>query len=223
MSLVRFEEVSKTYQVGNVAVRALDRVHLNIEEGEFVAIVGPSGSGKSTLMHLLGFLDQPTSGKILFDGKEISAISPNERATIRSQKIGFIFQAFNLLPRITVLGNTILPLSYSRTATAGAAKRATEILEQVGMKERAHHRPNQLSGGEKQRVAIARALINEPRMILADEPTGNLDSQTAKNIMELFRALNEQGRTVVLVTHDSDVADYSHRRIRVLDGKVIRV
>jgi ABC-type lipoprotein export system ATPase subunit len=223
MSLVQFEEVSKVYEVGNVAVRALDRVHLKIEEGEFVAVVGPSGSGKSTLMHLLGFLDQPTSGKITFDGKDISAISPNERATIRSQKIGFVFQAFNLLPRISVLGNTLLPLSYSRAAQRGASNRATEILEQVGMKERANHRPNQLSGGEKQRVAIARALINEPRMILADEPTGNLDSQTAKTIMELFTSLNKQGRTVVIVTHDSDVADYTQRRIRVLDGKVIRV
>lgn len=223
MALVEFDEVSKVYQVGYVPVRALDRVHLKIEEGEFVSVVGPSGSGKSTLMHLLGFLDQPTSGKITFDGREISAISSNERALIRSQKIGFIFQAFNLLPRITVLGNTTLPLSYSRNPERAKTKRAWEILEQVGMKDRAHHRPSQLSGGEKQRVAIARALINEPRMILADEPTGNLDSQTAKTIMELFTALNKEGRTVVIVTHDSEVADYTQRRIRVRDGKVIRL
>jgi ABC-type lipoprotein export system ATPase subunit len=222
MPLVRFQNVSKTYQVGPVAVKALDEVDLSIEEGEFVAIAGPSGSGKSTLMHLLGFLDQPSAGQIFFDGRELSSISPNERATIRSEKIGFVFQAFNLLPRLTVLHNTLLPLSYARTpAAATSGHRVQEILDQVGMGARAGHRPSQLSGGEKQRVAIARALINQPRIILADEPTGNLDSRTAKSIMEVFTSLNKEGRTVIVVTHDSDIADYGHRRIQVLDGKIV--
>ena len=220
MPLVQFEEVSKTYTVGNVAVHALNRVDLAIEEGEFVAIVGPSGSGKSTLMHLLGFLDQPTSGRIYFDGRELSSIEHNERATIRSHKIGFVFQAFNLLPRLTVRRNTLLPLSYARERVPGAENRVDGILEQVGMAARADHRPSQLSGGEKQRVAIARALINEPRVILADEPTGNLDSRTAKSIMEIFTGLNSKGRTVIVVTHDLGVAEYAQRRINVLDGRV---
>ena len=220
MPLVQFEQVSKTYTVGHVAVHALNRVDLTIEEGEFVAIVGPSGSGKSTLMHLLGFLDQPTSGRIYFDGRELSSIEHNERATIRSHKIGFVFQAFNLLPRLTVRRNTLLPLSYARERAAGAGERVDAILEQVGMAARADHRPSQLSGGEKQRVAIARALINEPRVILADEPTGNLDSRTAKSIMEIFTGLNSKGRTVIVVTHDLGVAEYAQRRIHVLDGRI---
>ena len=220
MPLVQFEDVSKTYTVGNVAVHAWNRVDLVIEEGEFVAIVGPSGSGKSTLMHLLGFLDQPTSGRIYFDGRELSSIEHNERATIRSHKIGFVFQAFNLLPRLTVRRNTLLPLSSARERSPGAENRVDGMLEQVGMAARADHRPSQLSGGEKQRVAIARALINEPRVILADEPTGNLDSRTAKSIMEIFTGLNSKGRTVIVVTHDLGVAEYAQRRIHVLDGRV---
>lgn len=222
--MVRLEAVSKIYQVGSVLVKALDGVNLTIDAGEFVAIVGPSGSGKSTLMHLLGFLDQPTSGKIYFDGEELSAISPNKRASIRSEKIGFVFQAFNLLPRLTVARNTLLPLSYSRVAREAAdagTNRVLEILEQVGMRQRADHRPNQLSGGEKQRVAIARALINQPRIILADEPTGNLDSRTAKSIMDIFTRLHQQGRTVILVTHDAGVAEHAKRRVQVLDGRIV--
>ena len=222
--MVRFEAVSKTYQVGSVLVKALDGVNLEIDPGEFVAIVGPSGSGKSTLMHLLGFLDQPTSGNIYFDGEEASAISPNRRASIRSEKIGFVFQAFNLLPRLTVARNTLLPLSYSRASNevrAAGEERLSRILDQVGMRQRADHRPSQLSGGEKQRVAIARALINEPRIILADEPTGNLDSRTAKSIMEIFTDLNRQGRTVILVTHDAGVAEHARRRVQVLDGRIV--
>jgi ABC-type lipoprotein export system ATPase subunit len=221
MPLLQFEQVTKTYTVGNVPVHALNGVDLAIDEGEFVAIVGPSGSGKSTLMHLLGFLDQPSSGRIYFDGRELSAIAPNERATIRSHKIGFVFQAFNLLPRLTVKRNTLLPLSYARARTNGAEDRVDHILAQVGMAPRADHRPSQLSGGEKQRVAIARALINEPRLILADEPTGNLDSQTARSIMEIFTDLNQRGRTVIVVTHDQGIADYAQRRIQVLDGKIV--
>ena len=222
--MVRLEAVSKTYQVGSVEVKALDRINLKIDAGEFVAIVGPSGSGKSTLMHLLGFLDQPTSGKIYFDGEELSAISSNKRASIRSEKIGFVFQAFNLLPRLTVTRNTLLPLSYSRARIAAkdsGEQGVLQILDQVGMRQRADHRPNQLSGGEKQRVAIARALINQPRIILADEPTGNLDSRTASSIMEIFTKLNKEGRTVILVTHDAGVAEHARRKVHVLDGKIV--
>jgi len=221
--MLEFQAVSKHYKVGGNLVKALDEVDLQIEEGEFVAILGPSGSGKSTLMHLLGFLDSPTAGRIMFDGLEVSRINANRRAMIRSDKIGFVFQSFNLLPRLSVRRNTLLPLAYTRSPKPGARKRVLEILDQVGMRDRAHHRPNQLSGGQRQRVAIARALINEPRIILADEPTGNLDSQTARTILELFVRLNAQeGRTVVLVTHDQHIADYSRRQLHVLDGKIVR-
>jgi ABC-type lipoprotein export system ATPase subunit len=221
MSVVEFRDVCKTYRVGAVEVRALDGVSLSIEEGEFVAIIGPSGSGKSTLMHLLGFLDTPSSGEIFVDGKELASIGAVERARIRAEKIGFVFQAFNLLPRLDVLRNILLPIAYSRAPHPDARTRVWEVLDQVGMRDRAHHRPNQLSGGQKQRVAIARALITQPRLILADEPTGNLDSATARTIMDLLKSLNEQGRTIVVVTHDSGVASYSKRRIEVLDGKII--
>ena len=220
MALIELREVRKTYDIGNASVTALDAVDLDIDEGEFVAILGPSGSGKSTLMHLLGFLDQPTSGVIRFDGRELSAISPIQRALIRANKVGFVFQAFNLLPRLSVLRNTLLPLSYSRKAVSDAQDRAWHVLDRVGMRDRGHHLPSQLSGGQKQRAAIARALINEPRLILADEPTGNLDSHTAKNIMELFTKLNKEGRTVIVVTHDPGVAEYSRRQVHVLDGKI---
>jgi len=221
MALIELRDVAKIYTVGTVRVAALNGVDLNIEEGEFVSILGPSGSGKSTLMHLLGFLDQPTSGVLRFDGRELSTISTVQRALIRSNKIGFVFQAFNLLPRLTVLRNTLLPLSYARKDCPDAKARAERVLERVGMADRADHRPSQLSGGQKQRAAIARALINEPRLILADEPTGNLDSQTAKNILELFTELNREGRTIVLVTHDHGVARYTKRQIQVLDGKIV--
>ncbi len=222
MALIELRDVRRLYHVGNVEVPALNGVDLDIAEGEFVAILGPSGSGKSTLMHLLGFLDQPTSGALRFDGRELSTITPSQRALIRSNKIGFVFQAFNLLPRLTVLRNTLLPLSYSRSKVPGAGERAMRVLDRVGMADRAHHRPNQLSGGQKQRAAIARALINEPRLILADEPTGNLDSNTAKTIMDLFTELNREGRTIIVVTHDTGVAAYSKRQIHVLDGKIVR-
>jgi ABC-type lipoprotein export system ATPase subunit len=221
MAMIEFRAVRKIYQLGNTTVKALDGVTFDINQGDFIAIRGPSGSGKSTLMHLLGFLDQPTSGEIFFDESEISTISPINRAMIRSEKIGFVFQSFNLLPRLDVLRNTLLPLSYNRKASSSAKERVWKALEQVGMLDRAHHHPNQLSGGQRQRVAIARALINEPRIILADEPTGNLDSQTACTIMDLFKKLNEEGRTVVIVTHDAHVAQYSRRQIEVLDGKIV--
>jgi ABC-type lipoprotein export system ATPase subunit len=219
--VIEFQGVSKIYQVGTVTVRALDGVDLKIEQGEFVAIVGPSGSGKSTLMHLLGFLDAPSAGKVLVEGKEFASLGAIDRAKIRAEKIGFVFQAFNLLPRLNVLRNVLLPVSYSRRPIPGAEERVWKVLDQVGMRERAHHRPNQLSGGQKQRVAIARALINEPRVILADEPTGNLDSRTARTIMELFSQLNTEGRTVIVVTHDANVAAYCKRQVHVLDGKIL--
>lgn len=219
--MLEFRAVSKHYRLGGNTVKALDTVNLKIEEGEFVAIVGPSGSGKSTLMHLLGFLDSPSSGDIFFDNLDLAKISTNRRAAIRGEKIGFVFQSFNLLPRLDVLRNVLLPLAYSRTPKPGARQRGWDVLDQVGMRDRAHHRPNELSGGQRQRVAIARALINEPRIILADEPTGNLDSQTARSIIDLFSNLHAKGRTVVLVTHDLNVAACCNRQIRVLDGRIV--
>ncbi len=220
--LLELRGVTKHYDMGESEVRALDGVDLQIFEGEFIAILGPSGSGKSTLMHLLGFLDQPTNGTMFFDGEDVSGIVSNERAMIRADKIGFVFQTFNLLPRLSVLGNVILPTTYSRTAQTGVKERALAALKRVGMSERAGHRPSQLSGGQRQRVAIARALMNEPRLILADEPTGNLDSATAESILGLFGELNAQGRTVVLVTHDEKVARHTRRQIHVLDGRIFR-
>jgi ABC-type lipoprotein export system ATPase subunit len=219
--MIELRQVSKHYRMGANTVKALDNVSLRIDEGEFVAIRGPSGSGKSTLMHLLGFLDSPTEGEIILDGKNLAHVSPRERATIRCRKIGFIFQSFNLLPRLNVLQNVLLPVSYLRAAHPNAKEVAMTSLDHVGMAERAHHRPNQLSGGQRQRVAIARALMNEPRILLADEPTGNLDSQTARTIMDLFAKLNDEGRTVILVTHDGHLAKLCKREIEVLDGKVV--
>jgi len=222
MPLIELHDVCKTYKMGgNNLIHALDHVSLAIEEGEFVAILGPSGSGKSTLMHLLGFLDKPTSGEMLFDGQRVSKINARKRAMIRAEKIGFVFQAFNLLPRMSVLRNTLLPLAYARHRIPGARKNARALLEQVGMSDRARHRPNQLSGGQRQRVALARALVNNPRLILADEPTGNLDSQTATTILELFASLHAQGRTIIIVTHDLEVARWAKRHIRMKDGKIL--
>jgi len=208
--------------MGADSVHALADVSFKIEEGEFVAILGPSGSGKSTLMHLLGFLEQPTSGKIFFDGQDVSQINPRKQALIRADKIGFVFQAFNLLPRLNVIKNTLLPLSYSRMGgVARRRKQLWDVLDAVGMRDRAHHRPMQLSGGQRQRVAIARALINQPRLILADEPTGNLDSATSAGVMDLFSRLHRQGRTVIVVTHDLEIAACTKRRIKVRDGKIV--
>lgn len=223
-ALVEFKQVEKKYTVGSGTVLALNGVDISIDQGEFVSVIGPSGSGKSTLMHMLGFLDQPSAGTIVFEGRDVSKISPRERATIRANSIGFVFQAFNLLPRMTVLQNTLLPLAYSRGERLPrkvSRQRAREVLDAVGMADRAHHRPNQLSGGQRQRVAIARALINEPRLILADEPTGNVDSAMAQTILELFEKLNGEGRTVVIVTHDMEVARHTRRWIRVRDGKIL--
>ncbi|WP_269524420.1 ABC transporter ATP-binding protein [Coraliomargarita parva] len=213
--------IRRTYKVGSELVHALDGVDLAIREREFIAVIGTSGSGKSTLMHVLGFMDSPTAGKMIFEGDDVSDISRGQRALLRASRIGFVFQAFNLLPRLTVLNNVLLPLTYSRRRVNDKYQRGMNALERVGMAHRATHTPNQLSGGERQRVAIARALINEPRLILADEPTGNLDTKNRGRIMELFSSLLDEGITLALVTHDDEVAHYAGRRIRMQDGKVV--
>jgi putative ABC transport system ATP-binding protein len=218
--LIELHDVRKTYRVGDEDVHALAGVNLTIAPGEFTAIVGPSGSGKSTLMNLLGFMDRPTSGRFLFDAQDVSQLSTSEQATHRARKLGFVFQAFNLLPRLSVLENVLLPLVYSRTRDAAGAKRAAEVLDRVGLSHRAKHRPNQLSGGERQRVAIARALINQPKLILADEPTGNLDGQNVERLLGLFKELHTEGQTIILVTHDLNVASTARRQIRMQDGRV---
>ena len=219
--LIELHDVRKTYRVGDEDVHALAGVNLTIAPGEFVAIIGPSGSGKSTLMNLLGFMDRPTSGGFKFEGQDVSQLSTSEQATHRARKLGFVFQAFNLLPRLSVLENVLLPLTYARTRDAAGSRRAADVLERVGLSHRAKHRPNQLSGGERQRVAIARALINQPKLILADEPTGNLDGQNVERLLTLFKELHAEGQTIILVTHDTNVAATANRQIRMQDGRVV--
>jgi putative ABC transport system ATP-binding protein len=222
--LIEVRQLTKIYGAADAQVRALDGVDAVIERGEFVAVMGHSGSGKSTLMNILGCLDRPTSGEYILDGRPISQMSNNQLADIRSQKIGFVFQSFNLLPRLSALDNVILPLIYNlhEDLSAGEqAGRARQALESVGLGNRLHHRPNELSGGQQQRVAIARALINHPPLILADEPTGNLDSRSSIEIMDLLHQLHQQGVTVVMVTHEPDVATHAQRVMCVMDGKVI--
>jgi len=218
--LIRTENLSKTYQLGKQEVRALCEVSFTIPRNEFVAIMGPSGSGKSTLLNLLGCLDTPTAGEYYLNGKLASAMTENELADIRNREIGFIFQVFNLLPRATAFHNVELPLIYSGTRKKEREERARRALEMVDMKGRLLHRPAELSGGERQRVAIARALINEPSILLADEPTGNLDSKTGHEILNLFHKLHEQGNTIIVVTHDRDVAGQTQRIIHIKDGQV---
>lgn len=221
-TVFELQEIRKIYRMGESDVHALDGVNLHIYENDYLAILGPSGSGKSTLMHILGFMDQATDGKLLFEEEDVTHISAYRRALFRAQKIGFVFQSFNLLPRLNVLENVLLPVSYSRKKDSNAEDRAYKALERVGMQHRATHQPNQLSGGERQRVAIARALINDPAMILADEPTGNLDSKNVGRILDLFSEIHAEGNTVLLVTHDLDVAKYTKRIVHVLDGKINR-
>ncbi|MCL6631454.1 MAG: ABC transporter ATP-binding protein [Alicyclobacillus herbarius] len=220
MSVLRLERVSKWYGRGDQRVRAVNDVSFNIEAGEFVAIVGPSGSGKSTLMHLMGLLDVPSAGRVFVDEVDASTLRDRDLAQLRNQKIGFVFQNFNLLPRTTAIENVALPLFYAGMRTRPALEHARAALARVGIdpSQRGHHRPNQLSGGQQQRVAIARAIVNQPRLILADEPTGNLDSQATNEILSLFTSLNEEGVTVVLVTHEDDVARRARRIISVRDG-----
>jgi putative ABC transport system ATP-binding protein len=222
-TLIKLEELAKTYQIGESEVRALTGVNLEILGGEFLAIMGPSGSGKSTLMNILGLLDRPSSGRYLLEGEEVSKLDKNRLARLRNKKIGFVFQSFNLLSRTSALENAELPLVYSNMPGRERTERAMAALASVGLKGREHHKSNQLSGGEQQRVAIARALLMGPSLILADEPTGNLDSKTGSEIMDIFQRLNEEQKiTLIIVTHDPDIAGLAHRRLYLRDGAVIR-
>ncbi|MEI6660150.1 MAG: ABC transporter ATP-binding protein [bacterium] len=219
--LIELKNITKDYDNGGVLTRVLKGVDLSIEEGEFLAIMGPSGSGKSTLMHLIGFLDRPTSGQYLFDGEDTSLFGDDDLAYIRNDRIGFVFQSFNLLPRTSVLDNVALPLLYSNTNPKTHEHRAKVALEAVGLGERLHFMSNQISGGQKQRVAIARALVCDPKVIFADEPTGNLDSKSGSTVMSILENLNKDGRTVILVTHDMNVAMHAHRIVTIRDGEII--
>jgi putative ABC transport system ATP-binding protein len=218
--LIELKQISKIYEVGTQEVPALRNVDISVRANEYLAIMGPSGSGKSTLMNIIGCLDVPTSGTYRLKDREISKLDDDELAEIRSAEIGFVFQTFNLLPRMTAFQNVELPLIYGRAERQSRAERVWETLDAVGLRERAHHRPNELSGGQRQRVAIARALINRPSIILADEPTGNLDSTTGEEIMQIFRRLNESGNTIILVTHEQYIAEHAGRIVRLLDGSV---
>ena len=220
MALVELRNVSKVYRLGDEEIRALDDITLDIDEGEFISIIGPSGSGKSTLMHILGCLDSPTHGTIKLDGTMIQDASSRELAAIRNRKIGFVFQFFNLLPKLNVVQNVELPMIYSGIPARDRRSRAMKALESVELANRAKHRPSQLSGGQQQRAAIARALVNSPRIVFADEPTGNLDSHTGEAILQLFRQLSREGRTIVLVTHDPEIAAVTPRKIEIRDGKI---
>jgi putative ABC transport system ATP-binding protein len=223
-TVISVRNLSKTYQLGEHQVHALRAISLDIDRGEFVSVIGPSGSGKSTLMHILGCLDQPTSGQYLLDGKDVSRLSDDEVSLVRNQKIGFVFQGFNLLARTSALENVELPLLYGKSelSTAERRRRAMEALAAVGLESRWEHHPNQLSGGQQQRVAIARALLNHPSILLADEPTGNLDSRTSLEVMEIFQKLQrERGITIVLITHEIDVAEYGSRIIAFKDGDIV--
>ena len=218
--VIKTEDLSKHYILGVETVKALDGVNLEIATGEFVAVMGPSGSGKSTFMNLIGCLDTPTAGNYWLNGSQVSNLSEDELARVRNQEIGFVFQTFNLLPRATALHNVELPLIYAGVGVKERRERAEEKLSLVGLGDRMDHRPPELSGGQRQRVAVARALINEPALLLADEPTGNLDSTTSKDIMKVFVDLNAQGQTIVIVTHENDIAEYAERQVHLLDGLI---
>lgn len=221
MSLIELKHIVKSYPLGDTRLKILKGIDLKIEAGEFVAIMGPSGSGKSTLMNILGCLDKPTSGTYVLDGARVDSLSSDELAEVRNQKIGFVFQGFNLLSRTTALENVELPMVYANVKQPERTKRAKEALTKVGLKERMDHQPNQLSGGQQQRVAIARAIVNNAPIIFADEPTGNLDTKMSVEIMKLFTELNEVlGRTIILVTHEEDIARYAKRIIRIVDGEI---
>ena len=219
---VKLANISKVYKMGDNDVVALNGVDLDIAEGEFVAIMGPSGSGKSTLMNILGCLDTPTTGSYLLDNEEVANLSEDVLAKIRNKKIGFVFQNFNLLSRISALENVALPLVYAGVSKTERINRAQELLKMVGLADRQHHMPNELSGGQRQRVAIARALVNNPKIIMADEPTGNLDTKSSVEIMAMFKELYKQGKTIILVTHEPDIAENAKRIITVRDGKIVQ-
>jgi putative ABC transport system ATP-binding protein len=218
--LIDIRDITKVYQMGDQQVHALSGVTVGVDRGEYVAIMGPSGSGKSTLMNLIGCLDTPTDGSYVLNGREVAKMTDDELAAIRNQEIGFVFQTFNLLPRTSALQQVELPLVYSGVPRKERRERAKAALASVGLTERSHHHPSELSGGQRQRVAVARALVNDPSILLADEPTGNLDSQTGGEIMALFDELNRKGNTIVLVTHEEDIASHARRIVRLLDGKI---
>lgn len=219
-SLINITQIKRDFQLGNENIQVLKGIDLQINKGEYVALMGPSGSGKSTLMNLLGCLDTPTSGQYVLNNKDVSQMIDDELAEIRNKEIGFVFQTFNLLPRTTALDNVALPMIYAGFSKNDRKKRASEVLTQVGLADRMDHQPNQLSGGQRQRVAVARALVNKPSIILADEPTGNLDSKTSIEIMKLFGEIHANGNTVILVTHEEDIAAHAHRIIRLKDGLI---
>ncbi len=218
--IIETHEISRMYKMGTEVVNALVSININIDQGEYVAFMGPSGSGKSTLMNIIGCLDTPSGGTYMLNNQDVSNLSENELARIRNKEIGFVFQTFNLLPRSTALDNVALPLVYAGYSKSERKERALEALESVGLADRASHRPNELSGGQRQRVAVARALVNDPSIILADEPTGNLDTKTSYGIMDLFQELHDKGNTIIMVTHEEDISHYAHRIIRLRDGLV---
>ncbi|MFH1106670.1 MAG: ABC transporter ATP-binding protein [Candidatus Micrarchaeota archaeon] len=218
--VIRFEKVVKEYSLGKRKLRVLDDISFKVGQGEFVAVMGPSGSGKSTMLQMMGCLDRPSAGRVVIDGEDSSALSPNGLADIRARKIGFVFQAFNLLPNMTALQNVEVAMTINEVPRRERLERARRLLRVVGLMDRENHKPNELSGGEKQRVAIARALANKPAFLLADEPTGNLDSKSGNEVMEIIKSLSKQGATVIIVTHEPVVAQYSHRTIRLRDGRI---
>ena len=219
--IIRLEHIYKDYPLGNSTVRVLKDINLSVHPGEYVALMGPSGSGKSTLMNIIGALDVPTSGKYILNGREVEKLTDDQLAEVRNKEIGFVFQTFNLLPRLSALENVALPLIYAGVPKRERLERARRMLADVGLADRMDHKPNQLSGGQRQRVAIARALINNPSILLADEPTGNLDSQSSEEVMKLFDRLHGQGHTIILVTHEPDIAAHAKRLVRLLDGKIL--
>jgi len=221
MNLISLKEIYKIYHVGGEEVRALDGINLEIKENDYLAIMGPSGSGKSTLMNMIGCLDTPTSGVYEFEGEMVQVMDDSQLASIRNRKIGFVFQTFNLLPKATAHHNVEIPLVYANIQKSVRIEMASNALESVGLADRMHHKPNELSGGQRQRVAIARALVNNPSIILADEPTGNLDSKSGDEIMEILDLLHKKGNTIILVTHEDDIARHAHRTIKLFDGKII--
>jgi len=221
MPILELQNVGKAYQIDSQKLEVLKGINLEIKKGEFIAIMGPSGSGKSTLMNIIGCLDTPTSGKVIFENRDVSQLSEGDLAQIRNQKVGFVFQTFNLIPRTTALANVELPLIYKGIKTEEREKQAKEVLEKFGLSQRIYHFPSQLSGGEQQRVAIARALVTQPIIILADEPTGNVDSKTGEEIIKIFQDLNKTGNTIILVTHDKDIANHAKKIIKLYDGEIV--